>query len=131
MWVHSRMRNNLVYSAVATVMVCLSINFSLHAQDSTGLDGRQYQADSLSRVTQQQEAKEKRANAESVSDLKDQRNATRENAKEARRVEKDASDAARQSKNAYRQERRAQKARIQADKQAKKAERARRKSDKN
>ena len=69
--------------------------------------------------------------AERISNAKSDKKATKAKAKEARRVESDANDAARESKNAYRAEKKAQKSRKKADKQAESAENARNKSDQN
>jgi hypothetical protein len=68
---------------------------------------------------------------EVLHDLKSEKTETQVNAKEARRVERDATTAARESKNAYRSEKKAQKARKQADRQGKKAVKARATSDNN
>lgn len=89
--------------------------------------------DSLAKAYNEREAAkdEDRKNADNLSDLKAERMHTKSKAKEARRVEAEANDAARESKIAYRQEKKAQRARAQADKQSKKAVKARKISDRN
>jgi hypothetical protein len=88
--------------------------------------------DSLSVAFKKTQAKEQKdRDAKTMSDLKSGQNATKATAKEAARVEQDASDAAKESRNAYRTEKKAQKARKHADAQAKKAARAKDKSDDN
>lgn len=68
---------------------------------------------------------------EKMASAKDARNDTKVKAKEAQRVNQEASAAARESRYALRAEKKAQKLRKQADAQAKRAAKARVKSDKN
>lgn len=83
------------------------------------------------RNANERQAEQVEQDAESMKDLKQERAQTRTKAKEARRLERDANDAAVESRNAYRTEKKAQRTRKSADAQAKKARKARDKSDEN
>jgi hypothetical protein len=87
--------------------------------------------DSASTMYRNEQVQQTEQDAERLADVKKDRRETKAKAKEARRVEQEASDAARESKYALRAEKRAQKSRKDADKQAQKANRARIRSDKN
>jgi hypothetical protein len=82
-------------------------------------------------ITKEQQQTQKGQDDANLRDMKQSRNETKAKAKEAQRVEMEASDAARESKSAYKTERKAQKARKQADRQAQRAAAARNKSNKN
>ena len=83
-------------------------------------------------MTPAQEAQVQNRNDENrMADAKLDRKETKAKAKEARRIENEANDAAHQSKHALKAERKAQKSRKQANQQAQKASNARDKSDKN
>lgn len=79
----------------------------------------------------QERTNQKEEDAETLSDLKGEKRATKAKAKDAQRVEREASDASAQSRKAYRNEKKAQRDRKKADAQAKKAAKAREKSDEN
>ena len=87
-------------------------------------------ADSLQATVKTREAQEEK-DKQSISDLKQEQTATKQKAKEARRIEREANDAASQSRDAYRTEKKAQKARKSADEQAEKASKSRDRSDQN
>jgi hypothetical protein len=65
-----------------------------------------------------------------IENLKNEKNTSREVAKDAQQAGRNASDAAKQSKSALKSEKKAQKARRKADEQSMKAVKARDKSDK-
>jgi hypothetical protein len=105
------------YVLLSAVMV-VSITTTLMAQGPALVEYEtQARKDSLAKV-------EKIVDADNLSELKSERNDTKAKAKEAQRVERNASDAAREARIAYQTERKAQKARQKADRQAKKAARA-------
>lgn len=111
---------NLQYVLLSSIMY---ISIGAMAQSPTTVDQqRKTRADSLVKVEQ---------DSENLSQLESNKNTTEAKAKEAQRVERDASDAAHESKIAYRKEKQAQKARNKADKQARKAAKARNKSNNN
>lgn len=89
-----------------------------------GLMAQEAKTDSLLEV------KEKN-NSAYLSDLKSKKTDTKAKAKEAQRVERNATNAAVDSRKAYRSERKAQKSRQDADRQAKRAKKSRIKSDNN
>lgn len=97
------------------------------AQDLPALTGGEY-LDSLAAARNIQKI-EKTADAKTLSDLKDEKSDAKLQAKEAQRVETNASNSAKASKNAYKSEKKAQKARRQADADAKKAGQAKKKVD--
>lgn len=144
--VKKQMRMNTINRTICLALLSLigvAISNNVVAQDPTEFgDVSKARFDSVARVYEAQDIKaqadrdkavseQKRSNAQNLSDLKDEKAATKSEAKEAQRVENDANDAAKESKTAYRREKKAQKARRQADKQAAKAEKARVISDKN
>lgn len=125
-------KNRLMY-ALLLPMMFLSVSY-VAAQDPTVNSSEdEARVDSLVRAYDQQEKveKEKRENADELSDLKAEKKETEAKAEEARRVEAEANDAAKASRMAYRKEKKAQRTREQADKQADKAEKARSISDQN
>lgn len=84
-----------------------SISHPVTAQDSTASNYENNAlVDSLTQARNQEEAVkvEERRKAENLSDLKLEKKETRGKAKEAQRVERDASDAASASRMAYRKE---------------------------
>lgn len=123
----------LMYVLILPIIIsCMA--HTAAAQDSTRIryDDRAH-ADSLADAYRQKErAKDQtRQDSDKLSSLKAERRDTRAKAKEAQRIEREATDASRASKTAFRKEKKAQRSRAQADKQSKKAENARSKSDKN
>lgn len=110
-------------SVLALVALLSVVSLCATAQESSAINhAKKESVDSLLRVKEKQ-------NSDNLSDLKSDRDNTKAKAKEAKRVERNANDAARESDIAYRSELRAQKARKKANKQAKKAARARVQSD--
>jgi hypothetical protein len=87
--------------------------------------------DSLDAATRIEATLQQTKDENTIADAKVDRKETRAKAKAAKRVERDANDAAKQSRYALRSEQRAQKSRKQADDQAEKASKARDKSDNN
>jgi hypothetical protein len=108
-------------------------SYEASAQEQTEMSKEEHtRMDSMETVYERDKIKTQRQEeAEKMTDLKNERNDTKANAKAAQRVENDAKDAAKESKNAYKAEKKAQKARTKADKQATTAEDAREKSDQN
>ena len=88
-------------------------------------------ADSLNRISENERQAAKAKDESTLADYRDDRNLTKEKAREAQRVQSDANTAARESRNALRSEKKAQKARRDADRQAERASRARVRSDRN
>jgi hypothetical protein len=128
------MKNKIMMYALLLPVMFLSISYHVAAQDTrTENYDDNARIDSLAKAYGQQETakEERRKDSDNLSDLKSEKNDTKEKAKEAQRVGDEADDAARESKIAYRQEKKAQRAREQADKQSKKAAKARAKSNKN
>lgn len=89
--------------------------------------------DSIKAEQQAQEViqAQREEDATRMSDAKEAHNKTKAQAKETRRVDREASSAAREAKLALRAEKKAQKARRDADRQSRSAEKAKTKSDKN
>jgi hypothetical protein len=87
--------------------------------------------DSVADREKEQARIQQRKDSETIADFRYDKKQTKAKAKEARRIEAEANDAARESKLAYRNEKKAQKLRKQADKQADKASQARDKSNRN
>lgn len=130
----NHMKFNTLLHMLILPVVFFSIQGQAMAQGTTAASSRyKVQIDSIAKAYHQQEAveAEQKKKSENLSDLKSDKKATRDAAREAQRIRNDANDAARESKIAYRQEKKAQRAREQADKQAEKASKARTKSDNN
>ena len=97
------------------------------AQDSSELS-RAGRTDSLADARGKQIRDQKTTDDQTLSDLKHDRADTKRQAKDAQRVEDNASNSAKASKAAYKTEKKAQKARRRADGDAKKAARAKEKT---
>jgi hypothetical protein len=117
---------------VISIFSLITVAFLSFGQDPFSLKARdQARADNIRKVDQnlqnQQESKDKSR----MDNAKDASIDTKAKAKEAKRVEQDATNASDQSKKALKQEKRAQRTRSKANQQAKKASDARDKSDNN
>ena len=111
---------------IALAVACLVFVAAIAtAQDRSPLTGDAY-VDSLAAARNIQKI-EKKADAKTLSDLKDEKSDAKLQKKEAQRVETNASNSAKASKNAYKSEKKAQKARKHADADAKKAGQAKKK----
>ncbi len=119
---------------ITTVMIALALGASTFtaidaaAQQSSN-DRLNEQLDSSANAKNSEIEMQKKSDAQTLSDLKHDRSDTKLEAKEAQRVETNASNSAKASKNAYKSEKKAQKARRHANSNAKKAEQAKRKND--
>jgi hypothetical protein len=109
-------------------IIFLAIN--AHAQEQVSASEQHHQ-DSIQMASAKDAQVEKTRDDNRMADAKLDRKQTKAKAKNAQRIENDATDAALQSKYAVKSERRAQKSRARANKQAEKALKARTKSDKN
>ncbi|HJZ39948.1 MAG TPA: hypothetical protein VJ203_06260 [Bacteroidales bacterium] len=87
--------------------------------------------DSLKKVDIQVQEQQRADNKEAMDNAKDANAQSKAKAKEAQRIEQDATNASRESRKALNMEKKAQKARRNADSQTQKASDARDKSDEN
>jgi hypothetical protein len=88
-------------------------------------------ADSLYRVSENERQAIKAKDESTLAEYRDDRDQTKAKAREAQRVENEASAAAKESRSALRSEKKAQRARRDADRQAERASKARIRSDRN
>jgi hypothetical protein len=132
--------NKLMYSLMLLGLSFVMTNHAMAQSPDSPSPEMNTRIDSMDRVHDAEDRKQKsddaiktqdKKDAENLSELKSQKADTRVKANEAQKVEREASDAAKESKNAYKSEKKAQKARNKADKQAKKAAKARSISDNN
>lgn len=133
-------RLNFNIMKIKTIIVALTLggltllSGKAFAQEESEMTRTEHQVyDSLQTAKHDQELirEQKENDAERMTEAKDAQVLTKANAKETRRVDREASLAAREAKMALKAERRAQKARKDADKQARKAVKAKKASDRN
>ncbi len=122
-------RNSLIFAFIVGTFSLLSMG--AFAQTDTArvisqneIKANKQAAKELARESEDQVKTEARDGKDKLNDMEALEKENKAKAKEARRVNSDASDAARQSKRAANAERNAQRARKQADKQAGKATKA-------
>jgi hypothetical protein len=118
----------IITMSVAAASLFASKTF---AQDNTMSQVQRDHQDSVQTAKVTEARLETTKDENRMADAKLDRKQTKAKAKNAQRVENEASDAARESRYAVRAERRAQKSRKQANKQAEKAAKARDKSNSN
>lgn len=123
------MKVNRLVTALALAGLVFSAG-EMSAQSSYPEIRENRRLDSLETVNREQRI-QATSDADVLSDLKSKRKDTRQDAKEAQRIETDASNSAKASKRAYKNEKKAQKSRRHADADAKKAATAKRKADGN
>lgn len=122
--------NNIMLTLAFAGLLLSSGN--LYAQEETDINKKEIERlDSVADHEKDQARLQQQKDSEKITDFRKDKKRTKAKAKEAQRVEAEASDAARQSRIAYRNEKKAQKLRKQADKQADRASKARDKSDSN
>jgi hypothetical protein len=121
------------YKATIVTLTMSAISFlaiNVHAQEQVSAS-EQHRQDSVQMASAKDAQIEKTKDEARMANVKLDRKQTKAKAKNAQRIENEATDAAQQSKYAVRSERKAQKSRARANKQAEKALKARTKSDKN
>jgi hypothetical protein len=115
--------------SIFSLITATLLSFESFGQDLKTRE--QARTDSIRKIDQNLQNQQQSKDQYRMDNAKDASNDTKAKAKEAKRVEQDATNASDQSKKALKQEKRAQKSRSKADQQAKKASKARDKSDNN
>jgi hypothetical protein len=118
--------------SVCSLVTATLLTFESYGQNPIDLKKReQARSDSIRKIDQNLQQQDESKNKYRMDNAKDASEETKAEAKQEKRVERDASNASYQSKKALKKEKKAQRSRKQADKQSKKASEARDKSNSN